>query len=130
MRHTALVMVVWACLLAINTSIMGIFGDRIDQYFLLGGASAATAFIALMLFLFGRRVPNEDPDGERPVTELSVPSMWTGLGIALLAASARLGVWLALVAGGIILTGLAGIARELRFERRARRARERSEVRR
>ena len=124
MRRASVVMLIWAGELAFTTSLMTIFGNGIQQWFQLGGASAAMAFTATLVFLFGGRAPDEDPDRERPITELSVASASTGLGVALLALSARFGVWLALVSGAIILAGLLGIARELHFERRAKRMRE------
>ena len=124
MRRAAVVMLIWGCELAFTTSLMAIFGNSLQQWFQLGGASLAMAFTATIVFLFGGHVPDEDPDRERPVTELSIASACTGLGVGLLVLSARFGVWLALVSGALILAGLLGIGRELHFERRARRVRE------
>lgn len=121
MSGAARLLAVWAVLLAALTAVMGVFRENLVSYALLGGAAAATLAVAATLFAARRRAPEFDPDAERPVTDLSLASGWTGLGIALLALSARLGVWLALIAGAMIVSGVGGIARERRAERRLRR---------
>jgi hypothetical protein len=120
---TALILLVWAGLLAVNTSVMPIFHATPVSIALLGGASVATAVTAALVFGGRRRAPESDPDAERPVTDLSVASGWTGLGIALLALSPRFGIFLALIAGGMVAFGIGGIVRELRAESHARRVR-------
>lgn len=121
MSRAALVMLVWAGLLALLAAVQAIFPTHLVSVYLLGGASAATLVIAALVFAGRRRAPEFDPDAERPVTELSVASGFTGVAIALLAASARFGVFLALIAGGMVILGLAGVLRERRAQRRPRR---------
>jgi hypothetical protein len=117
-KRAALVLLLWAALLAALTAAMAIFDVHLVSFALLGGASAATLATAALLFAGRRRAPDVDPDAERAVTELSLASGWTGLGVALLALSARLGLWLALVAAAMVALGLGGIVRERRAERR------------
>jgi hypothetical protein len=112
-------MLVWAVLLAVLTCVMFVFHAHPVSFELLGGSAVATALIGLALLLgWRRRAPESDPDVERPVTDLSLASACTGIGVALLAASARLGVFVTALGGALILLGLGGIARELRVERR------------
>jgi hypothetical protein len=118
-KRAGIVLLVWAGLLAVNTAVMPIFHPTFASVALLGGASLATAATGLALLLLSRRVRDDDPGERIAVTELSVASAWTGLGVALLALSARFGVFLAVIAGGMILFGLGGIVRELRAQARA-----------
>jgi hypothetical protein len=112
-------MLAWSVLLAGLTCVMFVFHEHPVSFELLGGASVGTAIIGAGLLLAGsRRAPDSDPDVERPLTDLSLASACTGIGVALVAVSARLGVFLTAVGGGLILLGLGGIARELRVERR------------
>jgi hypothetical protein len=118
-KRASIVLFVWAALLAVNTAVMPIFHPTFTSIALLGGASVATAVTGFVLLLLSRRVPQDEVREPLAVTELSVASAWTGLGVALLALSARFGVFLAVVAGGMILFGLGGIVRELRAQARA-----------
>jgi hypothetical protein len=120
-RGAAIVLAVWAALLGVLTAIQVIFPTHLVSGALLGGAAAATLVVGGLVFLGRRRAPEFDPDAERPVTELSLASGFTGLGVALLALSARFGVFLTAIAGGMIALGIGGIVRELRAERRLRR---------
>jgi hypothetical protein len=122
--RAALVMLIWAGLLAINTAVMVIFNANFVSFALLGGASVATALVAALVLLGRGRAPASDPDATRAVTDLSMASAWTGIGVALLALSGRFGVFLTVIAAAMILFGLGGVARELRVERRLARAAE------
>jgi drug/metabolite transporter (DMT)-like permease len=115
----AVVLLFWAFLLAVNTVVMAaVFNENPTSVLLLGGAAAATALVALFLWLRRRRAAGEDPDPERPVTEVSMASALVGLALALMLLGAQFGVWLVLIGGGLLVAGLGGVTRELRAERR------------
>jgi hypothetical protein len=114
----AVVLICWALLLAVNTAVMAaVFNENPTSVWLLGGAAAATALVALCLWLRRRRAAGEDPDAERRVTEVSMASALVGAALALMLLGAQFGVWLVLIGGGLLLAGLGGVARELRAER-------------
>jgi len=115
----ALVLVVWALLLGVNTAVMAtVFNENPTSVWLLGGAATATALVALFLWLRRRRAPGEDPDPERAVTDVSMASSLVGLALALMLLGAQLGVWLVLIGAGLLVAGLGGVTRELLAERR------------
>jgi drug/metabolite transporter (DMT)-like permease len=115
----ALVLLVWALLLGVNVAVMAaVFNENPTSVWLLGGAAAATALVALFLWLTRRRAAGEDPDVERPVTEVSMASALVGIALALMLLGAQFGVWLVLIGGGLLLAGVGGLTRELREERR------------
>ena len=119
MRPAALVLLVWALLLAIHPPLMGaVFGENPTSVLLLAGASAGTALLALFLWLRRGRAPEEDPDLERPVTEVSMASALVGVALALMLLGAQFGVWLVMIGGGLLAFGLGGLVRELVAERR------------
>jgi drug/metabolite transporter (DMT)-like permease len=118
MKGGALVLIVWALLLGVNTAVMAtVFHENPTSVWLLGGAAAATAIVALLLWVRRRRAAGEDPDAERRVTEVSVASALVGTALALMLLGAQFGVWLVLIGGGLLAAGLGGVARELRAER-------------
>ena len=119
MKGGALVLLVWSLLLAVNTAVMAaVFNENPTSVWLLGGAAAATALVALGLWLRRRRAEGEDPDVERPVTEVSMASALVGTALALMLLGAQFGLWLVLIGGGLLLAGVGGVTRELRAERR------------
>jgi hypothetical protein len=119
MRTAAIVLVVWALLLAVHPPVMAaVFHEDPTSVLLLAGASAGTALVALFLWLGRRRAPEEDPDLERPVTDVSMASALVGIALALMLLGAQFGVWLVMIGAGLLALGLGGIARELTAERR------------
>jgi predicted ABC-type exoprotein transport system permease subunit len=118
----ALVLLVWSLLLAIHVPVMAaIFNENSTSVLLLGGAASATALVAIGLWLRRRRAEGEDPDVERPVTEVSMASALIGVALALMLLGAQFGLWLVMIGAGLLELGLAGVARELRAERRVAR---------
>jgi hypothetical protein len=115
----ALVLLIWSLLLAIHVPVMAaIFNENSTSVLLLGGAAAATALVSLGVWVGRRRAEGEDPDVERPVTEVSMASALLGAALALMLLGAQFGVWLVLIGAGLLLAGFGGVARELRAERR------------
>ena len=119
MRTAAIVLLVWALLLAIHPPLMAaVFNENPTSVLLLAGASAGTALVALFLWLARGRAPEEDPDLERPVTEVSLASALVGIALALMLLGAQFGVWLVMIGAGLLVFGLGGVVRELAAERR------------
>jgi hypothetical protein len=119
MRTAALVLLVWALLLAIHPPLMAaVFNEDSTSVLLLGGASAGTALLALFVWVGRRRAPEEDPDLERPVTDVSMASALVGMALALMLLGAQFGVWLVMIGGGLLALGLGGLVREFVAERR------------
>ena len=121
MRTAAIVLLAWALLLAIHPPLMAaVFNENPTSVLLLAGASAGTALVALFLWLGRRRSPEEDPDLERPVTDVSQASALVGVSLALMLLGAQFGVWLVMIGAGLLVFGLGGLVRELLAERRGR----------
>jgi hypothetical protein len=115
----ALVLLVWSLLLALYVVVMAaVFHEEATPIWLLGGAAAGTAIVALGLWVRRRRAEAEDPDVERPVTEVSAASALVGAALALMLLGAQFGLWLVLIGGGLLVAGAGGVTRELRAERR------------
>jgi nitrate reductase gamma subunit len=113
------VLLVWALLLAVHPPVMAaVFHEDSTSVLLLAGAAAGTALVAALIWLGRRRAPEEDPDLERPVTDVSMPSALVGIALALMLLGAQFGVWLVMIGGGLLALGLGGIVREVVAERR------------
>jgi hypothetical protein len=112
---TARWVALWAGMLAVFTALMLPFG--IDAYspWLLGGAAAGTLVLAL---LAARAEPRRRMAVDVP--DLSPSPGVLALGVALLVGGTEFGTWMLLLGAGVLVLGLALLARELRSERRAR----------
>lgn len=116
------VIALWGAFLALLSGVgVVFFSPDVSTPALLGGAAAFVIVLALGLAVSRRSVQVEgggaDPDG-------SPATVWLALSLALTALGAPLGPWLALIGGGMVAIGVAGVARELRAQRRAQRSEE------
>ncbi|MBB4662395.1 hypothetical protein [Conexibacter arvalis] len=91
--------------------------DDADSLALFGGTVAVMAAIAVVLALagWGRALHG----GVRALPDLSPPTVLLGVAIVLAALGAELGLWLALIGGGLALLAIGGLVREGRAQRRA-----------
>jgi hypothetical protein len=100
-----LVPLIWAALLAVNTTVLvALGGDTLEVLLLAGAAAGAAALAALMALR--RRTPG------RETPELSAPTALAALAVAGLVIGAELGPWLLLISAGALLLALAGLVRE------------------
>ncbi len=114
-------LIVWGGLLVVNTIILWtVFSPDASSVALLGGAGIATMLVGAGALLAGRSrgiAPDADHDRSRTVPDLSLATVWTSLSLVLLLLAGEMGPWLAYVAGGMLLLGLGGLAREFRAVR-------------
>lgn len=80
---------------------------------LFGTAGVMVALVVLMVWL---GVGRADRAQRRADPDISPATVWTVLSLVLLALSAELGLWLSLIAAGMIAAGIAGLVRELRSQ--------------
>jgi hypothetical protein len=115
----ATVFAFWAGLLAVVLVIGLLFFGFPDPepIALFGGSAALMAILAALIAVRRWDVLGEDYLRAHP--DVSPPVPWLGVSLGLLALSLEVGWWLSLIAGGMVLAGLAGLARERRAERRA-----------
>jgi hypothetical protein len=114
-------LIVWGVLLTANTAILWtVFSPDASSVALLGGAGGATILVGAAAWLTGRaRSTAREGDEERAhvVPDLSLATVWTAVSIVLLLLGAEMGPWLAYIAGGMLLLGLGGLAREFLAQR-------------
>jgi len=91
--------------------------DDPDSLALLGGTVAVMAAIAAVLALTGWGGALRG--GLRALPDISPPTALLGVAVVLAALGAELGLWLALIGGGLALLAIGGLAREARAQRRA-----------
>jgi hypothetical protein len=110
------VVLAWAVLLTALTAMLWIWspGDEL-AIAVLGGSAAATWLLGVMLTLGSRRAERE-PLG-RVVPELSPGAALVAIALAAMLLGAEAGLWLVLAGGGLLVFGLAVLARELRTGR-------------
>jgi len=103
----------WGSFLVLLT-LLGLiaFDVDVETPALLGGAAivAVVAGCALVLMRPATVAVEVTP-------EISPPTAWLGVSVAMLALSAVLGFWLTLIAAGMCGAGVGGIIRERRAER-------------
>lgn len=93
---------IWAALLAVNTTVLlALGGDTLEVLLLAGAAAGAAVLAALMALRRGREAPG-----------LSAASALAAVAVAGLVLGAELGPWLLLISGGALLLALGGLARE------------------
>ncbi|MEA2283386.1 MAG: hypothetical protein QOK21_3993 [Solirubrobacteraceae bacterium] len=102
---------VWAMMLFAHTAYMGAFAGEIDlvDVLLLGGAGIAVFMVALLAM---RRGDAEPPT--EAVDAGSLPTVLAAVGFAALLVGVEVGPWLLAMGAGVLVAGLAGLARELR----------------
>jgi hypothetical protein len=120
-KRAAPTLLLWATFLGALTAVAGLFFDLNgpETAALLGGAAGVAALGGALIAV--RRLGSIDPAAQEPLPDVSPPTVWLGIAIALLALGAALGPWLAYIGGGMALIGAAGVVRELRAEREAAR---------
>ena len=95
-----------------------IFGFTDAEEPALFGGTVATMLV-LAALVWRRRWGRIDEEYLRAHPDLSPPIPWIGVSIGLLAYSLEVGWWLSLIAGGMIVAGIAGLVRERRAQRTA-----------
>jgi hypothetical protein len=114
--------VLWAVLLGASAALLSlVFDSRAIAVGLLASAAGITALIAVVAFLSVSTDDEAGDVGERPLPDLSYSSALVGVGFALLLLGLELGLWLVLIAGGLLALGLGGVLREARATRRTER---------
>jgi hypothetical protein len=120
-RQGAILLVIWGFVLAlIMLPMPTIFHEDPTSPLLLGGSGAVCALAGAAVFLFRRRAPEEDPDPERRVTDVSMASALAGVAVALVALGVQFGIWLVIIGAGLFAFAVGGIVRERLAERRLR----------
>ncbi|HEU5278085.1 MAG TPA: hypothetical protein VFU26_04180 [Gaiellaceae bacterium] len=106
--------IAWATLLTVLAAVLWVWSsDHLPPAIFTAAAGVAwIVALAALLRLYPLRV------GAGP--ELSFAGVLLALGIAMLALGALVGEWLVLIGAGTLLAGLAGVAVEVRSQRRAR----------
>lgn len=118
MRGAAVVLVAWALLNAlILVPMPTIFHENPTPAITYASACLACFLVGLACWLWPRS-RHEDPDALRAVTDVSYASALIGVAAALMLLGVRFGVWISEVGAGLLALGIAGVARELRAERR------------
>lgn len=84
---------------------------------LLFWAGGVMLFLVVVMVAFG--VGRADPAQLRADPDVSPATVWLVASVVLLAVSTELGLWLALIAGGMTLVGIAALVRELHSQRRS-----------
>jgi hypothetical protein len=128
-KRAASPLLLWATFLGALTAVGVLFFDLNgpETAVLLGGAASVAALGGALIAV--RRADAVDPAAPQALPDVSPPTVWLGLSIAMLALGAVLGPWLAYVGGGMALIGAVGVLRELRAEREAAAAAGRGEER-
>ena len=106
MKGAPLVLLAWALLLAVHTTVLVALGGDTLEVALLGGAAAGVAVLALVVALRRR------DDGPRAVRDLSPPAALAAVAVAGLVVGSELGMWLLLISGGLLVLALGGLVRE------------------
>ncbi len=117
-RPAAIPFAVWAILLGALAGVQAGFGGQLLPVLVQAGAAALSGMIALGIVL-AARTERRRLAGRRTVPELSLASVLATVSLAAMLIGASVGGWL-IIGGGLgLVTGAAGLARELRAERRA-----------
>jgi hypothetical protein len=120
-KGAGLVALAWALLLFVIYLPMPTIFDAADTPTLIASASVlACALVGAALWLRRGRLEAEDPDLERPVTDVSVASATIGIAIAVIALGVQFSIAIVAVGVGLLVLGIAGVVRELQTERRFR----------
>jgi uncharacterized membrane protein len=105
-KGAPLVLLAWALLLAVHTTVLVALGGDTLEVALLGGAAAGVAVLALVVALRRRDA------GPRAVRDLSPPAALAAVAVAGLVVASELGMWLLLISGGLLVLALGGLVRE------------------
>jgi hypothetical protein len=105
-KGAPLVLLAWALLLAVHTTVLVALGGDTLEVALLGGAAAGVAVLALVVALRRR------DEGPLALRDLSPPAALAAVAVAGLVVGSELGMWLLLISGGLLVLALAGLVRE------------------
>lgn len=121
MRGVAYTALAFALLLfVINVPMPTIFHESRSATLIASGGVLICVLVGAVLWVWSGRAPEEDPDPERPVTDVSYASAAIGVAVAVIALGIQFGVFLVEIGAGLLVFGVAGVIRELRVERRLR----------
>jgi hypothetical protein len=100
-------------LLVAALAVLAFDGVDTETYALLFGLAGAVWLAAAALWWLGRRRPDTDEPGAlRHESDLSPAGGLLGLALFLLAVSAIVGIWLTLIAAGLLAAAVGGLVRE------------------
>jgi hypothetical protein len=106
-------------LLVAALAVLAFSGVDTETYALLFGLAGGVWVTASVLWWLGRRRSDTDEPGTvRLEPDLSLASGLLGLALFLLAVSAIVGIWLTLIAAGLLAAAVGGRVRERRAMRR------------
>lgn len=112
MKGAAPVLLGWALLLGALGLVLVVWSSDALARGLLLGAAAGTVLLAGAALLAGKE------PRRRTVPDVSVATTFVAFGLAALVLGSVFGTWLAAVGLGLVLLGLAAVARELLSARR------------
>jgi hypothetical protein len=113
-----LVLALWGLYLGIFALVLWIWGPYTLPPLILTCAAGAAVLAGIALAAWPAREPPA-----RPLPEISLPAALAAAGAATALYGVSFGLWLVLIGAGLAALGIAGVARELRAERRAGRGR-------
>jgi hypothetical protein len=105
-KGAPLVLLAWALLLAVHTTVLVALGGDTLEVALLGGAAAGVAVLALVAAV------RRHAEVARAVPDLSPPAALAAVAVAGLVVGSELGMWLLLISGGLLVLALGGLVRE------------------
>jgi hypothetical protein len=114
-NRAAIPLLVWAALLTTLAVILWVWTSDDLPPAIFSGAAGIAWLVGLYGLLRGRALARV-----HMAPDLSLPSALAALAIAMLVLGALIGRWLVFVGAGVLVIALAGVARELRAERRWR----------
>jgi hypothetical protein len=109
-----LVVAAWGAFVVALSAVQFAYSVHPLQFALLAGAGGAAVLVGIALWWTGRRTG----PARVAVVELSLPAALAGVAIVMGCLGAEYGLWLILIAAGLFLLAVGGVARELRAERR------------
>jgi hypothetical protein len=116
LNRPPVVALLWGAELAALLCVGVAFGfEGAESPLLLGGAAAAAVGLAACVAISGA---DRDQADALVAADMSPATAALAVALVLLAVSAELGLWLTLIAAGMLVGAVAGLVRELRAERR------------
>jgi hypothetical protein len=120
-KGVSLTVLAFALLLfVINVPMPTIFHENRSPTLITSASVLLCAVIAAGVWVARGRARDEDPDVERPVTDVSYASVAIGVAVALIGLGIQFGVFLVEIGAGLFVFGVAGVIREIQGERRVR----------
>ena len=114
MSRAAVPLLGWAALLTVLTVVLWIWTSDELPPAIFSGAAGIAWLVGLYALTLHRLPP------VRATPDLSLASVLVAIAVVMLVIGALVGLWLLLIGAGALITGLAGVARELLAERRVR----------